>query len=498
MNLRKKLFTLFGSLSLLALASGGVTGWAIAQWGNSEDKLQEHYHRSLLVLDVKSKTFRAVKELLDEIVEEDEHAREDFEEVLAPVEGLLRRWEDLAHNESERRQVHEVRDAYGNLVRDARAIFDLMAAGQKEAAIDLIENDLEEINFPTFERVTVEAVESDLRNREIILAETRRTRQTAQFVLMISAFGILSLVLLLAAYLSADLFTPLKETESALNGVTRGDFKLRLDEERTDELGAINRAFNRMMESILNREHMMELASEKIIPNDIQGLLDKPDWNDAPSRLTLHTLVSQLRSQVSQLSKDDVQGGDTVAVIQKNTLLEQVDTLLQVVMRVTEFGFPLDLNLALTDIRALLHEILLRFHDEFINRNISFELCLTPQVDNAVVDRLKLREALGELIRNALAALPEKGGHLGIRATLDTQTAKSPELLIEVADDGTGIERPLIERAMANAKKSSNQRPNVGLKLTKAIIEQHGGSLNINSAPSVGTMVQVRLPCRQA
>ena len=498
MNLRKKLFTLFGSLSLLALASGGVTGWAIAQWGNSEDTLQEHYHRSLLVLEVKSRTYRAVKELLDEIVEQDEHAREDFEEILAPVEGLLKRWEDLAHNEAEMNQVQQVRNAYGDLVRDARSIFDLMSVGREEEAILLIENDLEEVNFPNFERVTVEAVESDLRNREIILAETRRTRQTAQFVLMLSAFGILSLVLLLTAYLSADLFTPLKETEAALDGVTRGNFKLRLDEERMDELGSINRAFNRMMESILNREHMMELASEKIIPDDIQGLINKPDWNDAPSRLTLHTLVSQLRSQVSQLSRDDINGNDAVAVIQKNTLLEQVDTLLQVVMRVTEFGFPLDLNLASTDIRALLHEILLRFHGEFINRNISFELCLTPQVDNAVVDRLKLREALGELVRNALAALPEKGGRLGIRATLDTQTTEVPQLLIEVADDGTGIEGPLIEQAIVNAEKSSKQRPNVGLKLTKAIIEQHGGSLNINSAPSVGTMVQVRLPWRQA
>ena len=502
MNLRKKLFTLFGSLALLALASGGVTSWAIAQWHNSEDKLQEHYHRSLLALEVKSQTFRAMKELLDEVVEEDEHAREDFESILAPVEDLLKRWDDLAHNEAERRQVQQVRNAYSNLVKAARTVFDLMEAGREQAALELIDNELEEVYFLAFERVTVEAVESDRQNREIILAETRRTRQTSQFVLMLSAFGILSLVLLLAAYLSADLFTPLQETEAALDDVSLGNFQLRLDEEREDELGAINRAFNRMVESVLKREQVMELAGEGHAPNDIQSLLNKTDWNDAPSRLTLHTLVSQLRSHVSQLSKDDVKdnvnGGGAVVATQKQTLIEQVDNLLQVVMRVTEFGFPLDLNLASTDIRALLHEILLRFHDEFITRNISFELCLTPEVDNAVVDRLKLREALGELVRNALSALPEKGGRLGIRAALDTQTTEAAQLLIEVADDGVGIEKPLIEQVFVNAENAFKQRPNVGLKLTKAIIEQHGGSLNIDSAPSVGTMVQVRLPWRQA
>ena len=498
MNLRKKLFTLFGSLGLLALASGGVTLWAIAQWHNSEEKLQEHYHRSLLALEVKSTTFRAMKELLDEVVEKDEHAREDFESILAPVEDRLKHWDNLAHNEAERQQIQQVRDAYGNLVKDARTVFDLMELDREQDALALIDNELEEVDFPDFERVTVEAVESDKQNREIILAETQRTRQTSKFVLMISAFGILSLVLLLAAYLSADLFTPLQETEAALDGVARGNFQHRLDEERKDELGRINRAFNRMVESILKREQVMELAGEGGASNDIQSLLNKTDWHDAPSRLTLHTLVSQLRSHVSQLSKDSAHDSGAVAVTPKPTLIEQVDKLLQVVMRVTEFGFPLDLNLASTDIRALLHEILLRFHDQFIDRNISFELCLTPDVENAVVDRLKLREALGELVRNALSALPEKGGRLGIRATLDSDTAEATQLLIEVADDGTGLDKPLIEQALTNDLSDSKQRPNVGLKLTKAIIEQHGGSLSIDSEPSVGTMVQIRLPWRQA
>ena len=496
MNLRKKLFTLFSSLALLALASGGVTLWSIVQWRNSEDKLQEHYHRSLLALEVKSTTFRAMKELLDEIIEKDEHAREDFESILSPVEDRLKRWDDLAHNEAEKQQVQQVREAYDNLVKDTRIVFDLMAAGREQEAIALLDNELEEVDFPDFERVTVEAVESDRRNREIILAETRRTRQTSQFVLMLAAFGILSLVLLLAAYLSSDLFTPLKETEAALDDLARGDFQRRLDEERQDELGAINRAFNRMIEAILRREKMMELAAEGIAPNDVQGLLDKTDWNDAPSRVTLHALASQLRSHVSQLSKSDANGG-AIAVAQKHRLMEQVDQLSQVVLQVTEFGFPLDLNLASTDIRALLHEILLRFHDQFIARNISFELCLTPDVETAIVDRLKLREALGELVRNSLSALPEKGGRLGVRATLDSKTTEATQLLIEVADDGTGLDKPLIERALVNDEPTAKQRPNVGLKLAKAIIEQHGGSLTINSAPSVGTMVQIRLPWRQ-
>jgi signal transduction histidine kinase len=161
---------------------------------------------------------------------------------------------------------------------------------------------------------------------------------------------------------------------------------------------------------------------------------------------------------------------------------------------VTEFGFPLDLNLSRTDIRALLYEVLLRFHDEFAKRAISFEVDIAPEVSYAVVDRLKLREALGEIVRNALAALPERGARLGVRSSIN---ADGTELLIEVADNGTGIEQPLINRAFSTFESTPDNRSGVGLKLTKAIVEQHGGNLAIDSEPGQGTYVQIKLPLRE-
>jgi signal transduction histidine kinase len=147
-----------------------------------------------------------------------------------------------------------------------------------------------------------------------------------------------------------------------------------------------------------------------------------------------------------------------------------------------------------------LHEVLLRFHDEFVERNINFEIRIAPKVENAIVDRLKLREVLAELVRNALSALPERGGHLGIRTFLSNSTTGKPQLMIEVADNGVGIEQPLIEQAFITVENSNsnNHRPMVGLKLAKAIIEQHGGALKIDSQASIGTLVQVQLPWRQA
>ena len=78
-------------------------------------------------------------------------------------------------------------------------------------------------------------------------------------------------------------------------------------------------------------------------------------------------------------------------------------------MRVTDFSFPLDITLSKTDVRALLYDALRRFHDELSRRGISFELNVDKEIKYATLDHLKIREAVSELIHNALKALPESG-----------------------------------------------------------------------------------------
>jgi signal transduction histidine kinase len=164
---------------------------------------------------------------------------------------------------------------------------------------------------------------------------------------------------------------------------------------------------------------------------------------------------------------------------------------LQAVRRITEFGFPLDLNLARTDIRSLLYEVIMRFQSELIERAISLDLNLSPEVSYAVIDRLKLREVLSELLRNALSALPEQGGSISMRTNLSDDGSA---FLIEIADDGKGIEQPLVEKVVNSSNTLLDNNIGVGLTLTKAIVEQHGGQLLINGEPGKGTYIRIQIP----
>ena len=69
------------------------------------------------------------------------------------------------------------------------------------------------------------------------------------------------------------------------------------------------------------------------------------------------------------------------------------------------------------------------------------------------------------------------------------------ELLIEVADDSVGAEQSLIDEVF-DPRDALAERSCVGLALTKAIVEQHGGSLGVESQPGDGTYAQIRLPLR--
>ncbi len=487
MSLRRKLLTTFGVLTVLGLTIVGVTFWVILQWNASSGDLNGHYLRSLEVQRIRAATLEATREVPDALGDEDTDAREEFEAALRDVDREFELWSNLAETEAEERQVREVRAAYEQIVGNSRRFFDLLEGGRRAEAADLSDDVIEEENFDDFKRATEAAIASDREKRDRVQARDAGVRRTAELVLVIAAFGTVSLLFLLAAYLVSDLFRPLKEVEDALRDAERGDLNRRLEADRSDELGSVNRAFNALIESFSERERLGGLASDLAGNGDGANGGDGSAWRSAPSRVTLHRLVSQLRSRVAQLNESGETNGE------QRELVSQLDGLSQAVARVTEFGFPLDLDLSRTDVRALLYRVFMRFQDEFAERAVSLDLEIAPEVGHAVVDKLKLREAVAELLRNALDALPENGGHLGLRSRLSDE---GTELLVEVADDGAGAEQSIIDRAFDPAGYDEGGRPRTGLTLTKAVIEQHGGRFGIESEPGEGTYAQIRLPLR--
>jgi signal transduction histidine kinase len=108
--------------------------------------------------------------------------------------------------------------------------------------------------------------------------------------------------------------------------------------------------------------------------------------------------------------------------------------------------------------------------------------------------RVRLVQVVDNLISNALKFTP-RGGRVDVRLSAENGAA-----VIEVEDTGLGIsdneQQRLFERFFRSSQATKNQIPGSGLGLTisKAIVERHGGQIELESSEGVGTTVRVRLP----
>lgn len=498
MNLRRKLLTVFGALALLSLVTAAVTLWTISSWTKTSKATENHYQRSLLLQRIRASTFRAFKEVPDAVTGDDADSDQEFAQYIQPAREDFETWARLAEDEAELQQVQQIRQSFNILETTAQETFALVKQNRLKEAFDLMEGKLEDNDFENFNRLTVEAVESDRAKREVIRASNDNTRRTARIVLGVVAFGTISLVLLLAAYLASDLFKPLEELREALKRTAEGDYNQELHDTREDEFGAVNCAFNAMVKTIARREKLSGDGDKESENSENEEL----GFNTFTSKMTVHKLVAQMRLRISELNinlkqpaaensaKKSETANDVAQTDEKinlDALAENLENLSQAIVRVTDFSFPLDITLSKTDVRALLYDALLRFHDELSARGISLELIVDREVKYAALDHLKIREAVSELIRNALKAMPDAGGKLGLRARL-----QDTNLLVEVADNGAGAENLSLDEIYIKERRDYR----TGLKLTKAIVEQHGGTMKINSESGAGTFVQMALPLR--
>lgn len=484
MSLRRKLVVTFGGLGFMTLMVAGITVWAMVAWNESESELREHYTRSLLLQEVRARSSQAFLEVPEGLTGNDADAREDFEETLAPAGDYFDRWADLADTEAEREEVEEVRASYRQAVDGANEAFDLIEA-ESFAEGEVLFDELEDSEFENFQQVALQAARNDSDRRQEIRDATENTRRTAQTMLAISSFGALSLVLLLAGYIASDLFTPLRDIRSGLKSVRNGDRHIRLTEERSDEIGDINREFNRMVAAVSRRER--DGGTTASMPIRENGSVSEGDENgsggtarmDLPTRVALHRMISEMREEVGKVGNGSTEHASA-----------RLEEMAREVSRLADFSYPMDLELERTDVRALVYGVVQRFQRRMIERSVSLEVDISPEVRHAVADRLKLREAVSELLGNSLDAIPDRGGRIGLRIRTDGE-GHSPDLLIEVADDGAGADQSLIDRSFEREESSYS-----GLAMVRAVVNQHGGNLEIESEPGEGTYAQIRIPLR--
>jgi signal transduction histidine kinase len=113
------------------------------------------------------------------------------------------------------------------------------------------------------------------------------------------------------------------------------------------------------------------------------------------------------------------------------------------------------------------------------------------------IDEELFKEALANLINNALDAMPE-GGKLRISAVAVTSASKGGvgHVLIEVEDTGHGMDEEELSQVFTPFFTKKEKGTGIGLTICKRIIEAHGGAIEVHSRKGLGTRITITLPVR--
>ena len=123
------------------------------------------------------------------------------------------------------------------------------------------------------------------------------------------------------------------------------------------------------------------------------------------------------------------------------------------------------------------------------------ELSLADDLLPVEVDAGMFRQVLNNLLINAAQSMP-LGGLIRLRAknVIDPEISNRRFVEIKVRDNGIGIPRDQIERVFEPYSNSETAGSGIGLASAYSIVQEHGGTLIVESEMGVGTCFCILLP----
>lgn len=189
-------------------------------------------------------------------------------------------------------------------------------------------------------------------------------------------------------------------------------------------------------------------------------------------------LLDDLHDRAATASDDQIMIKKAVAEI------ERVERLINALLN---YSSPARVEFRQSDLNLVVHDTVLLMRRQCERQKVLISTC-DGKLEPFRFDPEKIKQALLNITRNALEAMPD-GGEINIATSADADHA-----IITISDTGPGIREadlPLIFEPFFTRKGAGT---GLGLSITQRIVEEHHGQIFVESASPSGTLFTLKLP----
>lgn len=321
--------------------------------------------------------------------------------------------------------------------------------------------------------------------------------------LLASIAAVVLLVIAVGQMLAWRVARPLRELERNMEAVAEGRLA-KLDLGLQDrEIASLTRAFNHVLEQLEMRQGQLvrseKLAALGTLLSGVAHELNNP----------LSNISTSCEILAEEIAATKVGAGDTAF---ERELIGQIDAetwrARRIVRSLLDYARDRDFRREAVPLAPLVEESL-RLVRGRIPAQVSVDVAVAQDLVLAG-DKQRLQQAIFNLVGNALDALAGAGElHVAARRArgpyptaalvFGQVEGERPQVEIEVRDNGHGIAADILPRIFDPffTTKDVGHGLGLGLFIVFEIVEEHGGSIAVESVPGQGTTFLIRLPAQE-
>ena len=299
-----------------------------------------------------------------------------------------------------------------------------------------------------------------------------------------ATLGVFALGILVSLYLSWSFSRPVQELTRAARQVAAGDLSVQVRAQGDDEMGSLAHTFNEMVER-LRENRQLEERLHFAERSTAMGRLASALAHEIRNPLNFINLsIDHVRER---LGPDEGRRREDFERILTNVKAE-ISRLNRLVGDFLSFGKPMRLDPRPCAMDELVREVAAVVDHKAKDQGIALVTHAEGALPALVADPELLKTCLLNLMINAIDAMP-KGGVLTVTVRRDQDS-----LATTVTDTGQGMTPEEIRDAFEPYFSTKETGVGLGLALTRKIVGDHGGSVDLQSAPGRGTTACIRLP----